>query len=130
MIIEQLDGIDWSAIIPFVQDAWETVIDTFSQLFQAFVDFMRQVVAFWNENGEAIENAIRNVKTFVRKIDEVLTRIYSIDSDRQVWVVEAPDAEAIDIEEVPERLRETLSADGRIGLVSAEDEERIRERFS
>lgn len=130
MIIDQLDGIDWSAIIPFVQDAWETVIDAFSQLFQEFVDFMRQVVAFWNENEAAIENVIRNVKTFVRQVDEVLTRIYSVDRDRQVWVTEAPDAEAIDIEEVPERLRETLSADGRIGLVSAEDEERIRERFA
>ncbi len=127
---ELLEHFDWSAIIPFVQDTWSSIVETFTQLFQGFINFMRQIIAFWNENEDVIENTVRNVKTFVRKMEDILSRIYYVDRDRQVWVTETPQELAIDVEDVPERLRQTLSVDGRIGLLSAEDEDLIRERFA
>ncbi len=125
-----LDSIDWSQVIPFVQDAWSSIVNSLSQLVQNFIDFMHQIVAFWTANEDAIVDVIRNVKTFVRSVDEVLSRIYYVDNNHQIWVTETPQEQAIGIEDVPARLRETLSADGRIGVVSSEEEKLIRERFA
>ena len=130
MIEEMLYDIDWSELVPFLDGAWNAVVNFFADLMQNFLDFMRQVVAFWLENEDAIENMVRSVKTIVREVDDILTRIYYVDSDRHIWVSEAPRETSIGINEVPERLRQTLNEDGRIGIINKEEERLIRERFS